>query len=241
MKCFLTSSVVIPNTDYLNPENGLLDKLREYIPNPCAGLFICSDPCNHELTDRFSASVKAGFETAGFRFSRFDVLDNRNSGQAAALVKDVQFLILAGGHVPTQNRFFQEISLKHLLRSFDGVLLGISAGSMNCADVVYAQPELEGEAISTSYQRFLPGLGVTKAMILPHYQAVKDEILDGLHMMEDITYPDSFGQTFYALVDGSYIFISCGVEQICGEAYRIADGQISQISANGQHITLDVH
>lgn len=77
-------------------------------------------------------------------------------------------------------------------------------------------------------------------MILPHYQMVKDEILDGLRVMQDITYPDSIGHTFYALVDGSYILIDCGVEQIYEEAYRIADGQISQVSAFGEQVALNV-
>lgn len=128
----------MPNTNQLNPENSLLDKLKACIPNSCTALFICSDPDNHQQTDLFASSVKAGFESAGFHFDQFTTLDNRNSVQVAELVKDAHVLILAGGHVPTQNRFFQQISLKRLLRSFDGVLLGISAGSMNCAEVVYA-------------------------------------------------------------------------------------------------------
>ena len=89
------------------------------------------------------------------------------------------------------------------MRSFDGVLVGISAGTMNSAEVVYAQPELEGEATDPNYQRFLPGLGLTKKMILPHYQMLKDEVLDGLRVMEDIAYPDSQGRRFYLLVDGA--------------------------------------
>ena len=33
---------------------------------------------------------------------------------------------------------------------------------MNCAETVYAQPELEGESMDPEYQRFLPGFGITK-------------------------------------------------------------------------------
>lgn len=175
---------------------------------------------------------------SGFHFGSFTVLDGRNQEQAAQFTDKAQFIILAGGHVPTQNRFFQQISLKRLLHSFDGVLVGISAGSMNCAEVVYAQPELEGEAIDPNYTRFLPGLGLTRTMLLPHYQIIKDEVLDGLRIMEDITYPDSCGKKFYALVDGSYLFIDNGMEKICGEAYRIADGTLSQISTLENSVVL---
>lgn len=40
-------------------------------------------------------------------------------------------------------------------------------------------------------------------MILPHYQDIKDDILDGKRLFEDITYPDSYDKEFYALTDGS--------------------------------------
>ncbi len=231
MKCFLTSSTVIPNTEELNPANGFLDNLRACLPNRCKAVLICSDPDNFERTDRFARSILTSFEAVGFQFSRFNILDRRNQVQVAKLVHEAQFIVLAGGHVPTQNRFFSQIDLKDLLRSFDGVLVGISAGSMNCAEVVYAQPELEGEAIDPNYQRFLPGLGLTKKMILPHDQMIRNEVLDGLRVMEDITYPDSQGREFYALVDGSYLYIDNGIEKIYGEAYRIADGKRMQIAS----------
>lgn len=228
MKCFLTSSTVIPNTGQLNPTNGFLDRLKACVPDGCKCLFICSDPDSWERTDGFAQSVCESFLAAGIAFEQFHVLDRRNLDQASQLVQDAQLMILAGGHVPTQNKFFAEIGLKELLCSFDGVLVGISAGSMNCARVVYAQPELEGEAVDPTYQRFIPGLGLTEKMVLPHYQMIKDEVLDGLRVMEDIAYPDSMGREFYVLVDGSYLYIDNGVETIYGEAYRLADGTLSQ-------------
>ena len=116
----------------------------------------------------------------------------------------------------------------------DGVLIGISAGSMNSADTVYAQPEREGEAISPAYRRFLPGLGLTNAMLLPHYQQVKNDVVDGLRAFEDIAYPDSMGRVFYAIPDGSYLLGRGGTEALYGEAYRIADGQIRRVCEYGE-------
>lgn len=238
MTCFLVSSIVIPNTNELNPANGFLDGLRGCMPKLSNAVFICSDPDNYERTDRFAGSIKTSFENAGFRFSQFNVLDRRNQEDAVDLVQHAEFIVLSGGHVPTQNRFFLQIDLKSLLHSFDGVLVGISAGSMNCADVVYAQPELDGEAVDPAYQRYLPGLGLTKKVLLPHYQMIKDDVLDGLRVMEDIAYPDSRGKVFFALVDGSYLYISEGIEKICGEAYLIADGNLSQISSLGDVVVI---
>ena len=59
---------------------------------------------------------------------------------------------------------------------------------MNCADTVYAGPELEGEAIDPLYKRWITGLGLTDINIFPHFQSLKDDFLDGQRLIEDITY-----------------------------------------------------
>ena len=57
------------------------------------------------------------------------------------------------------------------------------------------------------FVRFTQGLGLTDKNILPHYNQVRDNILDGMRLFEDITYPDSRGHSFYVLMDGSYILV----------------------------------
>ena len=238
MICFLTSRTDIPDTGEMNPANGLINELNRYWPERCRALQICSDPDSWDRTDFYASVLKESFENAGFRFESYRTLDGRNAEQAAELVKDSSLLILSGGHVPTQNGFFQSIGLRGLLKDFSGVVIGISAGSMNSADTVYAQPEEEGEGTDPSYERFLTGLGLTKTMLLPHYQEVKDDILDGLRVFEDITYPDSMGRTFYAIPDGSYLFAGNGREELRGEAYRIKDGTIACIAGDGDTVQL---
>ena len=88
------------------------------------------------------------------------------------------------------------------------------------------------------YQRFIKGLNLTKTMLLPHYQEIKDDTLDGLRLFDDIACPDSTGKTFYAIPDGSYLFITDEKEEIRGEAYMIKDGVISQISSCGDTVSL---
>ena len=235
---FLTSSPVIPGAFDLNPANGFIEEMRKHFPAQCRALFICSDPDACDRTDRFAEDMRIIFQNAGFRFHAYQVLDGRNAREAGKLVRDAQFIILAGGHVPTQNRFFAEIGLRGLLEGFEGIVLGISAGTMNSADVVYAQPEMEGEAMNPRYQRFLRGLGLTKTMILPHYQMIKDDTLDGLRLFRDIACPDSVGRRFYALVDGSFLLIDGDREELRGEAYLIADGKLSPFTAENDVVAL---
>ena len=55
-----------------------------------------------------------------------------------------------------------------------------------------------------------------------------------MRLMEDITYPDSVGRTFYAIVDGSYVLQTKDRKEIRGEAYRIADGKVQRICGAGE-------
>lgn len=238
MICFLTSRTDTP-TGELDPANHFVEEMRRCFPNPCRALDICSNPDGWASMDYYSGLIRTSFEDAGFQFESFRTLDGRNEEQAAELVRDSNFIVLSGGHVPTQNAFFRKIGLRELMKDYDGIVVGISAGSMNSADVVYSHPEEEGEAVDPDYRRFLPGLNLTKVMLLPHYQNEKDTLLDGLRVYEDIAFPDSMGRTFYAIPDGSYLFIDSGREELRGEAYMIRDGVMSRIAPEGGITRLD--
>ena len=240
MIAFLTSSPCIDGAEraVLNPDNDFLDNIRQALPENPHCLFVCSSPDRHDLTCMFGGHMFIAFAEAGINFTSYQVLDGTNADQAAELITASDFIILAGGHVPTQNAFFRKIRLAELLQDFDGVVMGISAGTMNSAEVVYVQPEEPGES-NPDFLRFTPGLGLTRANVCPHYQKVKNDILDGLRLFEDITYADSMGKTFFALPDGSYILCKDGEEILFGEAYRIRNGILEQICVNGQ--ALDLH
>lgn len=238
MEIYLTSSPIVYETRALNPANGFLRSLRRSLEGAASALFVCSDPENHERTDRFAEEIWQSLASEGMTFAFRTVLDGRNETEAPALVRGADFLVLAGGHVPTQNAFFRRIGLRELLRGWDGVVMGISAGTMNSAETVYVQPELPGEAVDPAYQRFLPGLGLTRAMILPHMQALRYEVLDGLRSYEDIAFPDSMGRVIYAIPDGSCLYGRDGREEFRGETWRIADGLMEQICGDGEVFTV---
>ena len=226
---FLTSSPFGVGSPFLNPANGFIAALKRALPSAPEAVFVCADPDRHAYTDHIAWDMRNALEAAGIACASFQVLDGRNPGEGARLLSSAGLVILAGGHVPTQNAFFHRVGLPGLMRAYAGVALGISAGSMNCAKLVYAQPEEAGEAVNPEYRRFLPGLGVTSTMLLPHYQLVKDDTVDGLRLFADITLPDSMGRTFYAIPDGSYLLGEENKETLYGEAYRIRDGRMEQI------------
>lgn len=238
MTYFLTSSPCVEGSPALNPVNGFVEELRKALPEPCSALFVCSDPDQPSLTYGFAEDMRDSFAEIGVTLTDTAVLERENQDQCGELAASAGLIFLTGGHVPTQNQFFQETGLREHFQNWEGVIIGVSAGSMNAAEVVYAQPEEPGEAIDPDYQRFLTGLGLTKIMLLPHYQKVKDSTLDGMRLYEDITYADSMGRRFYVLVDGSYILGRDGREELRGEAYLIENGALTQISREGGTVKL---
>lgn len=132
-------------------------------------------------------------------------------------------------HVPTQNHFFAQLGLPGLFHNYHGIVLGVSAGSMNAAHIVYAAPEEPGEAADPHYSRWMNGLGLTETRILPHYQFIRDHVLDG-QKMEDIALADSKKRHFLALPDGSYILCADGSEALYGRGWYFADGMMEEIN-----------
>lgn len=239
MTLFITSSPYVDGAHrpILDPVNGFVDRLKAVLPPNPRALFICSHPEYRDLTCHWGADTVSAFAYANMAFSSYAVLDGYNADEAGYLVQSSDIIFLAGGHVPTQNAFFQEIGLRELMEDFHGVVMGISAGSMNMADMVYVQPEEPGESVP-EFPRFAPGLGLTQVNILPHYQKAKHYTLDGRHLYNDITAEDSMGHCFFSLPDGSYIYQDEENLLLCGEGYRLKDGILELLTVKGE--TLDL-
>ncbi len=246
MKAILTSALGgyikangtrVPST--LLKANGLLETLRQNWPDRARVLIIFASPGAFEKNDSIHFCLKEAFALSGLSVLSVEACDDRNP-DIVERIGEMDVLVLTGGHVPTQNLFLKKLRLRERLAGFKGLIVAWSAGAMNCAEAVYAGPELEGEAVDPLYQRWLDGLGITKINIFPHYQALRDSALDGLRLMEDITLPDSMGHTFVALNDGSYVVIDGGSETLYGEAYLIKDGEIHQLCEDNASVSLNL-
>ena len=247
MKLFLTSSPIgiyrseePLNYKGFNPANGMVEELHRFWKDGSRCLLISAFPDEYDLNDRMRRDYEGIVRDTGLSLACMDICDLRNGKEKADALCSYDFVILGGGHVPTENAFFQSIGLTERFRDFRGIAMGISAGTMNCARTVYAQPEMPGEAMDPEFERFIPGLALTEYNILPHYNAVKDDVLDDMRLIEDIAFGDSFGHTFYALTDGSYLLQTEERAEIRGEAYMIRDGQMRQISTDGGSCVLPV-
>ena len=246
-KLFITSSPFIQGQCDITELNSQAQLLREAVPQDAAALFIPANPDDRFNTAGLTHAYRAAFERIGLTFSRFAYLDHSNAESAGRLVTKSQFIVLGGGHLPTQMRFFEEINLREHIAKMDGVVLGISAGAMNLAVEVYATPEEPGEGRNTNFRRFIPGLGLTRRQIVPHYNTYRNNYVDDLRLFEDIIFPDSEGRNaydgsprkFYILPDNSFIYDDGTTETLYGEAWICRGGRMRRINDNGKTLVLE--
>lgn len=214
-------------------KNHILDNFKKYIDKYDNFLYIASDPNDYEKTDLYISIVFKSFDLT-LPFKNYKVLDKRSIKNAKKLVRNADFIYLAGGHVPTQNKFFNDINLKDLLKeNKDAVICGVSAGSMNASSIVYSPPEEGGEAINKDYERYLKGLGLINISINPHYNNEEKIILDNLDVKKDILLPDSKKRLFFAYPDGTYILKANNKVMLYGLSYLFKDGKCYKFNDDG--------
>jgi len=234
MTLFLTGSPTRYGEDHFTEDNGFLSGLRAELPERPFTLLVSAAPDDPEFTDSVLKGMSECILNSGITPREIVMLDRRNVSKTVELVKKSDWLILCGGHVPTQNRFINEIGLRDLLKGYDGVIMGCSAGSMNCADMVYSHPEMPGEAVDPGYKRWLRGLGLTDINLVPHYHQVRNVVLDGKRLFEDVVFADSYRHRFYTFPDGGYVKVKDGRSTLFGEAWEITGGGMRKVSEENQ-------
>ena len=237
MTLFLTGSPCRKGEGFFSSEEAFLERLKSRLPAHPKVLLVCAAPDDPQNCRWVYDSTCECLRNSGILPASAVMLDRHNACDAARLVSGADFIILCGGHVPTQNRFFREIGLRDMLKAYDGVVLGCSAGSMNCADTVYSHPELPGESVDPSYPYILKGLGLTDINIVPHLEDIRDTWLDGRRLLQDIIASMSYGRRFYTFCDGVYIIEEKGRRTLYGEAWVIENGDIRKISERGGSYT----
>ena len=244
MKCILTSYIDLYDKDEegkryaknFGNANKILDNIKKYVKKYDNFLFVASNESDFETTDLYANVTFESFNMT-LPFNNYYVLDSRIEDKIDELIESADLIFLCGGHVPTQNKFFNNINLKEKIKNTNALIIGGSAGAMYMADVVYCPPELEGEAIDPNFNKIYKGLGLTNINIFPHYDEIKDYLVDGIHVINEIVTPDSFKYDIYAINNGSYILID-DKNYLYGEAYLIKDGKIKKINDNDKIITI---
>ena len=242
---FLTSSL----ENIIRTENGrvakkcdnsnfFVDRVRAHISKINTLVFFASSPDDYEKNDMFSTITQQSLNLDGFGIENLIVVDHRFNGDLEKTIMSADVLFLTGGHVPTENTFFHQIGLKDIIAKYDGIIIGQSAGSMNCAKTVYAPPE-SPEEITPEYSSILPGLGLTNIRIMPHMAFCYDDNVDGKGKSTyDFCIEDSYDYPVYGIYDTGFVEISDGKAIAYGKTLLIKNGECHELCVDKENVEI---
>ena len=208
-------------------KNQFLLNMKKSLKNNKKFVLIASNPFNFEQNDKFLEMDIEALKLSNLSFDECLILDNRNKTKVSEVLKDSSLIFLCGGNTYIQNQFFNEIDLKNYIKDLDSTIVGISAGAINSADIVFNSPE-EDNDLSNPY--ILVGLGLTEFNIEPHFDIHNDNILQMKSILDA-----SYKRVIYGLPDGSYIVGN----KVYGRCYKIYQGNIEIICNDNECFLLE--
>lgn len=198
--------------------NNFLKNMKESINDYNKFVIIASDADNYEQNDYYLKLDMDVLAMSGINFKENVVLDNRNKDDIVNVLKNSSLIFLSGGDTLKQNIFFNEKNLKEYIKNIDACIVGISAGAINSAKIVFNSPEEEKDLTNPS---ILEGLGLTTINVEPHFDCDK---ISKIQM--DAILKESNNRVIYGLPDKSYIFNN----KVYGKCYRVYKENIELIS-----------
>ena len=214
----------------LKDDNGILTEITSRITSLNRVVYVANDPKDTEHNDVSAPPVFEGLRLSGLYFKEKILLDSRNEGEAESIILGADLVILSGGKVFCQSEFFKRIKLGEILKRFNGIVIGISAGAMNLCKTVANFPE---EPSDLEFPLWVDGLGFYDGTIIPHFDG--ENILyqfpyDEIDVVNDYILPMSKGKTFIGLPNFSYIVIDEAGAVMRGAVYSISDGKVKRIN-----------
>lgn len=185
-------------------------------------VFISAWPHNYKQNDDDSDGMHEMFAERGMGFSRHFVIDERMSGEdALKLISEASCVFLMGGNATEQMRMIKEKGLVNAIRTFRGVILGVSAGSMNM-----------GKYAVDIWESVIPyeGLGLAAYTVKAHYSEGEEFVgtLKEVSTRLPVT----------AMEDESAIFVKSTGTEYLGRIYRIDKGRINRIVIETERLFL---
>ena len=223
----------ISHSKAIDNSNGILEQLKSMIPKAQKMLFIVSNPKTFDKNDYYADLTFQSFRKSGLIFDEEKLIDGRFQGNIADEIKTADLIFLSGGKAEIQMKYFEDIGLKKMIKDYQGIIIGQSAGAMNLATEVVCFPEDE-EEIGQKY--IWPGLAKTKISIVPHFVLNVAAELD-IKLRNELL-KISTARTLYAICDGSHILINDESTKIYGESYLLENSNITKLTDNGKIMSL---
>lgn len=130
-----------------------------------------------KVREKYVPAFKNHFENAGIQFDESVIIDpEMSSEEAQEAVRHASFIMLMGGDPFKQRDLCRDLDILEDLKTFDGIMMGFSAGAMLMSKYMIITP------CSEEYPDFHieEGLNFDKLSIYPHNNTSDEEYPDKL-------------------------------------------------------------
>lgn len=191
--------------------------LKTYIKTGMKLAFVASEFENiYERTDWYCNHFLKMFSDCGITFDSVNVIDGRMSKETAQdIIRKVDVLWLAGGDTPTQFAYLESYGLIPCIRDQKGVIIGMSAGSINMTKTAVCTLTCEHDKL-----RIYEALGLVEFSIEPHFD--KDNLTEELLVLSE-TYP------LYGICDDGAIVCTDDKASYLGDVFLIDNRHVTRV------------
>lgn len=200
----------------ISKEQGFNEIQREYlkkdIKNNDTIVFIATTFDDYEKNDLYYNNLIKHFKNIDITFNKAYLIDNR---VAKDYILKSNIIFLMGGDTKKQIDSVKEYDLFEILKSKEGIILGVSAGSMNQSSRVVYKNDYNNYVIE-DYE----GLGYIDINIYPHLD------FNNIDYLKEVFEVSNYTKTV-ALPNDSFIRIENNNIDFVGEYYTIQNSKIT--------------
>lgn len=208
-KCYLFSGI--------DKVNGFTKMQAKYLKKDLSGditiTFIASSFDKYDVNDDYYNNMLKFFSDIGVNIKKSYLIDDRLSKEASIKhlnLSDAVFIM--GGYPSEEMNNINKFDLINSLCEFDGVIMGVSAGSINMNKTVCF---IDKDGSITEYN----GIGITDFNLAPHFNFDRKDYIKEIELV-------SKKYKTLALPNDSFVIVNNGKIKIIGDHYFFNDGKI---------------
>lgn len=209
--------------------NGFSTKIKELLKqdlkNKKSVVFISTTPDNFERNDLYVYGDKKNkiglidFLNELSNFKNINIIDDRvSNSDALKIINSTDIIYLLGGNPFSQLEYIRKEKFDKMIKEFDGIIIGTSAGAMNVGNVAYCSKDEDFDESS-----FYDALGLIDIIIDPHFD------INNKEQVSEII-KNSNGKEIIGIPNDSGIRIIDNNIQYINKCYKYIDGKMEEIN-----------
>lgn len=176
-------------------------------------IIIPSDPSNETITKKYGDEIINVFRNLGIEFKNIMyIFKSEDIEIAYSKLNNYSCIFLMGGNTKIQNVFLKSINFVDFLNSFQGILIGQSAGALNICNLAYLSPCCNVGA----EVEFIDGLNIVDDMFEVHFELSNDE---------QKRFIENTSLNMFCITDNGVIKYHEDNREFWGEVYEYRNGE----------------